>query len=208
MVSVAGVNRSACFCLKGARAVHSKIICFSSPIAPLLQAKQTQTRQPESNASNRHHYVDIITTSLVRGIFQAYKEVSHLHRDVVIGCIMTSLHPPWSCALSASPRSAAFGSRCRCISDSNQAKHEVRRAGSGFATNFPAAAGAGAAFAVLIRWTVVGHGFSHWTGSSYTFRKGGTGHVANPCRSAMYLKPQKRHAVGLYRLPTARGVVS
>ena len=41
MVSVQGVKRSACCCLKGARAVHSEIICFSSPIAPLLQAKQT-----------------------------------------------------------------------------------------------------------------------------------------------------------------------
>ena len=36
-MSVRGVKRFACCCLKGAKAVHSKIICFSSPIAPLLQ---------------------------------------------------------------------------------------------------------------------------------------------------------------------------
>ena len=41
MVSMQGAKRSACCCLKGVRAAHSKIICFSSPIAPLLQAKQT-----------------------------------------------------------------------------------------------------------------------------------------------------------------------
>ena len=40
---VVGCRREqVCMLLKGARAVHSKIICFSSPIAPLLQAKQTQ----------------------------------------------------------------------------------------------------------------------------------------------------------------------
>ena len=46
MVPVRGVNRSACCCLKGARAVHSKIICFSSPTPPLLQAKQTLPALP------------------------------------------------------------------------------------------------------------------------------------------------------------------
>ena len=46
MVTVRGVDRSACCCLKGVRAVHSKIICFSSPTPPLLQAKQTLLALP------------------------------------------------------------------------------------------------------------------------------------------------------------------
>ena len=40
MVPVRGVKRSACCCLKGARAIHLKITCVSSPITPLLEAKQ------------------------------------------------------------------------------------------------------------------------------------------------------------------------
>ena len=48
MVSVRGVTvkRSACCCVKEATAVHSKFICFSLPIAPLLQATQTLLALP------------------------------------------------------------------------------------------------------------------------------------------------------------------
>ena len=60
MVSVRGVNRSACRCLKGVKAVQSKIICFiannatvanhTNPVSPVYIASTSQTASSNQQA--------------------------------------------------------------------------------------------------------------------------------------------------------------